>query len=77
MKSLEPVYYHVADRIRDLRKRRNLSQLEMAALTGIKRSTIAAIENGNSRTMLHEIYAIAKAFQLEPTDIFLEPKKND
>ncbi len=65
MKAIEPVYYKIADNIRSLRKNRNLSQLEMAALSGVKRSTIASMENGNARAMLHELLKIADVFKIE------------
>lgn len=68
-KHLEPIYFHLADILRSERQKRNLSQLELAALTGIKRTTITAMENGNSRVMIHDLLVFAKAFSLEIRDL--------
>lgn len=69
MKSLEKIYFHIADILRTERQKRNLSQLETAALTGIKRTTITAIENGNSRIMIHDLVKFSQAFSLELKDL--------
>lgn len=68
-KHYEPIYFHLADILRKERQKRNLSQLELAALTGIKRTTITAMENGNSRVMIHDLLVFAKAFNLQIHDL--------
>lgn len=68
-KGIEPVYLHIADILRGERQKRNLAQLELAALTGIKRTTITAMENGNTRIMIHDLLIFAKAFNLKLEDL--------
>lgn len=51
--------------IREERKRRNMSQQELANLVGTGQKTISAIENGNEGATLETVFRLLAALQLE------------
>ncbi len=57
--------------IRSLRKSRNLSQAEFAALVHVSRQTINSIENGKYDPSLPLAFKIAGAFELHIEDVFI------
>lgn len=59
----------VGERIAFLRKRRGLTQLQLADVLGLARTTIVAIENGERRLEASEIYSIAKALEISIHDL--------
>ena len=56
--------------IRDWRKRRGLSQEELALETGMKRSYVSDMERGTRNPSVKAIERLAKALKVEP-DILL------
>jgi len=57
-------------RIRQLRTERNLSQEQLAELTGFHRTYIGMVERGERNISLSNVGAFAKAFQLSLSDLF-------
>jgi transcriptional regulator with XRE-family HTH domain len=57
-------------RVRNLRKNKELSQEEMAALAGIDRSYMGHIERGEKNITLTKIYQISEALGVEVADLF-------
>lgn len=55
----------IGDLIHFLRKQRNLTQTELAKLTGIKQQTISAIENGLQQAEVKTLFSILSALNLE------------
>lgn len=55
---------HLADNLRLIRRRRNLTQAQLAKLAGIPRSTIAHIEAGGANPTLSVLSALSGALQL-------------
>ena len=51
--------------IREERKRRNMSQQELANLVGTGQKTISAIENGNEGATLETVFRLLAVLQLE------------
>lgn len=60
--NIEPIYPLLGMKMRHMRETLGLEQAEIARRIGCTRAHIANIETGQSRIMLHDIEAIAKAF---------------
>jgi putative transcriptional regulator len=58
------------NRIRELRARLDLSQLELAQKVGVRRETIVFLEKGKYNPSLRLAHAIAKLFQLPIEEVF-------
>ena len=61
--------------VRAYRKRLRLTQIELAARTGMDRSYIGQIERGVSNVSLHIILRLATALEIDPTQL-IEPLNN-
>lgn len=59
----------IGKNIRDLRKRQNLSQIDLAVTVGIDRAYLSEIENGKTNITINTLYAIADALNTPITDI--------
>jgi transcriptional regulator with XRE-family HTH domain len=62
----------VGDRIRTLRKDRNLTQSELAASIGIQQSDLCRIENGEYKVSLETLFKILSIFQMKVAEFFHE-----
>jgi len=61
---LEPEY-KIIRQILSLRRKKNLTQEQLAKLTGVKQSSIARIESGRHNTSLRLLEKIAEALETE------------
>lgn len=52
------------------RKEKQISQEKLAALTGLECSQIGRIERGIINTSIHNVFIIAKALEIPPSDLF-------
>ena len=59
------------NRIRELRTREGLSQLELAQKAGVRRETIVFLEKGKYNPSLRLAHDIAKHFRLPIEEVFL------
>lgn len=59
------------NRIKELRARDNLSQLELAQKVGVRRETIVFLEKSKYNPSLKLAYDISRVFNLPIEDIFL------
>jgi len=59
------------NRIKELRARHDLSQLELARLAGVRRETIVFLEKGKYNPSLRLAHDIAKYFGLPIEEVFL------
>ena len=59
------------NRIRELRSREGLSQLELAQKAGVRRETIVFLEKGKYNPSLRLAHDIAKHFGLPIEEVFL------
>lgn len=57
-------------RLRELRKEKNLSQEELAWQTGFELSQIGRIERGEINTSISHVSAIAKVLKVKPEELF-------
>jgi transcriptional regulator with XRE-family HTH domain len=73
MSDLE-IYRLVGSRIAARRKELRLKQVEVAAQIGLTRASLANIEKGRQKVMLHQIYRIAEALRIE-TILDLVPRR--
>jgi len=62
----------VGDRIRILRKDRNLTQAELAASIGIQQSDLCRMENGEYKVSLESLFKILSIFQINIAEFFHE-----
>jgi len=62
----------VSIRIKTLRKRRNLSQEQLAEITGRSADAISAIERGKSFPNYETIELLAKALEVQVQDFFAD-----
>ncbi|MEL6544986.1 MAG: helix-turn-helix transcriptional regulator [Myxococcota bacterium] len=60
-----------SNRVRELRAESNaMTQSDLAALVGVTRQTIAAIEQGRYSPSLESAFRIARAFSVPLEDVF-------
>jgi len=59
------------NRIRELRAKEDLSQLELARLVGVRRETIVFLEKGRYNPSLRLAHDIARHFGLPIEEVFL------
>ena len=61
----------MSNRIKELRAKEDLSQLELARLVGVRRETIVFLEKGKYNPSLRLAHDIAKHFRLPIEEVFL------
>jgi putative transcriptional regulator len=61
----------MTNRIRELRARHGLSQLELARKVGVRRETIVFLEKGKYNPSLRLAHNIASLFRLPIEEVFL------
>jgi transcriptional regulator with XRE-family HTH domain len=65
----QPVYKDIGANIRTRRRQADLSQETMALELGISRATLANIETGRQRILVHQLYDIAITLGVTPNDL--------
>jgi transcriptional regulator with XRE-family HTH domain len=63
---VEPVYRQLGAKIEQLRTMLGWTQIDLAKKVGLTRGSIANIELGRQRILLHDIEKFCKAFNIEP-----------
>ena len=63
----------VGQRIRQLRKDRNLTQAELAARVGVQQSDLCRMESGEYKVSLETLFKILKIFGMNVGEFFHEP----
>ena len=61
----------MTNRIRELRARDNLTQMELARKVGVRRETIVFLEKGKYNPSLKLAYDIARVFNLSIEEVFV------
>ena len=56
--------------LKKIREQKNLTLIQLANLSGVSKSQIAYIENGESIPTITVLCALAKALQVPVTDLF-------
>lgn len=59
------------NRIKELRAKENLTQLDLAKLVDIRRETIVFLEKGKYNPSLKLAYEISKVFKLQIEEVFI------
>ncbi|WP_201576020.1 helix-turn-helix domain-containing protein [Psychrobacter okhotskensis] len=65
----QPILIKFGQRIRELRKERNLSQEQLAELTGFHRNYIGMIERGERNPALVNIEVFANVFEMSLSEL--------
>lgn len=65
----EELYGQLGDLIRARRKKLTLTQQNLAGRIGISRASLANIETGRQKVLVHQLYALASALDLAPSDL--------
>jgi transcriptional regulator with XRE-family HTH domain len=66
------VVVYIGEQLRNARTRRLLTQEELAAKAGVSQSTIANIERNNAEPQFRTIRKLAKALDVEPSELIGE-----
>ena len=61
----------MTNRIKELRAKNNLSQLDLAQRVGVRRETIIFLEKGKYNPSLKLAYDISRVFQLAIEEVFI------
>lgn len=65
----------VADRLRNIREMKKLSQGEMAKRSGLYRSYVSRVENGHTVPTIATLEKMARAFEIPLYQLFYEGEK--
>lgn len=58
------------DRLRELREKRDLSQIRLSELAGLNRNYVGDVERGRRNPCLDNIVKLAEALDVTPADLF-------
>lgn len=64
----------VMKRLREIRRARKLTQVQLAEMAGIDQSTLSKAENGQMNITLQNIVNIAEALGVQPAELFELPE---
>jgi transcriptional regulator with XRE-family HTH domain len=64
------VYKIIGGRIRDERRRHELTQDELASRVGLKRTSITNVEKGKQKLLVHTLIDIARSLDTPPAEFF-------
>lgn len=70
---IEPVYVEIGRRVRRARRRVSLTQAAVADRTSLSRTSIANIERGEQRFMVHCLFELASALGVTPERLLPSP----
>ena len=65
----EALYRVFGRRLREIREKKHVPQQELATLSGLTRSSIANIESGKQRVLLHQVLQFAEALHVTVGDL--------
>lgn len=66
----EPILLAFGQRVQELRKKRNLSQEQLADMAGVHRTYIGMVERSEKNITLRNIKKIAKALDVNIKELF-------
>ena len=64
-----PVVVYIGEKLREVRTKRLLTQDELAEKASVSQSTIANIERDNAEPQFRTIRKLAKALDIDPTEL--------
>lgn len=69
------IYRNLGTRIRELRRGLRQTQDQLAKQIGVSRASLANIEAGRQQLLVHHLFALASALQLDsPAQLLLTPR---
>jgi transcriptional regulator with XRE-family HTH domain len=69
----DPIYKQIGALIKARRNKLHLKQENIASELRISRGSLANIETGRQRVLVHQLYMFASALQLKPSDLLPPP----
>jgi transcriptional regulator with XRE-family HTH domain len=76
-RKVDGVYKVVGRRFREVRTSKGITQADVATETGLSRQSVANIELGRQRFMLHTFFDVARALGVSPTDLLPSAEGSD
>ncbi len=67
-KNADTRMYHL-DRLKEQRKRRTLTQIELSKISGVSRATIARLEAGTHGAYRGTVSKLARALKVKPREL--------
>ncbi len=67
-----PTVVYIGDKLKEVRTRRLLTQVELAEKAGVNHSTIVNIERNQTEPHFRTIRKLGKALEVEPTELLGE-----
>ena len=64
------------ERLTQLRRRRGLTQAQLARLAGLTQQGICLLEQGKRRPLLETCQKLANALEVDPVELLKEPTAN-
>ena len=61
---------YVIDRIKEIRRQKRISQLELSTISNLSQSFLASVENGKKQPSVLTLLRIAKALDVNPKIFF-------
>lgn len=71
---VDELYEAIGDRIKAARTLAKITQTDLGRQIGLTRSSIANIEAGRQRVMLHWVFQIADELGVDPRELIVEPR---
>jgi len=68
---VDQVYAVLGHRIRELRHDKGLTQIDLAHALGLSRTSIANIEVGRQRILMHQLLQLADVFHTSPQNLLI------
>lgn len=66
MPKTDPLYAQFGKLIRGYRRRHKITQLQLGDRIGLTRTSITNIEKGRQKVLLHQVFQLADALQVNP-----------
>jgi transcriptional regulator with XRE-family HTH domain len=73
---VDAIYSAIGSRMRDIRQATRITQAAIAAEVGLSRQSVANIEKGRQRFMVHTLLDIAKALGVDPVSLLPTDKSS-
>lgn len=67
------LYEKIGGLIRSRRKQLDLTQVKLAQQLGMSRASLANMETGRQNILVHQLYILAQALDLHPSDLLPQP----
>jgi len=74
-KSDNAVKKEIGQRLRDARRRRGMTQVELAAILGANQTYVSSVERADRGITIQQLFRLCNALKISPTEIIREPKQ--